>query len=72
MTGFIFDVLGLTQLESNATGPIDEVMSLVLELRAQARLNKDFATSDKIRDGLSAAGVEIKDTREGVSWNIKN
>jgi cysteinyl-tRNA synthetase len=72
MSGFIFEVLGLTTVKSTSNGPIEEVMALVLDLRAQARTNKDFATSDKIRDDLGAAGIEIKDSREGVTWNIKN
>ena len=43
-------------------------MALVLDLRAQARLNKDFATSDKIRDGLKEAGILLKDSKEGTAW----
>ncbi len=37
------------------------VMELVLDLRQQARTNKDWTTSDKIRDGLAAAGIVVKD-----------
>jgi cysteinyl-tRNA synthetase len=45
------------------------VMELVIDLRQQARDNKDWTTSDKIRDGLATAGIVIKDTKEGTSWS---
>jgi cysteinyl-tRNA synthetase len=45
------------------------VMDLVIDLRHQARENKDWTTSDKIRDGLAAAGITIKDGKEGTSWS---
>jgi cysteinyl-tRNA synthetase len=45
------------------------VMDLVIDLRQQARDNKDWTTSDKIRDGLATAGIVIKDTKEGTSWS---
>ncbi len=48
------------------------VMEILLELRADARKNRDFSLSDKIRDQLLDAGIEIKDTKEGASWSIKN
>jgi cysteinyl-tRNA synthetase len=45
-------------------------MALILDMRKEARENKDWATSDKIRDELKAAGVIVKDTKEGVEWRI--
>ena len=51
---------------------LSEVMTILLDLRADARKNKDFALSDKIRDQLLESGIEIKDTKEGASWSIKN
>ncbi len=50
---------------------LDEVMAVLLELRKEARANKDFATSDKIRDLLLQRGIEVKDTKEGVIWSKK-
>ena len=47
-------------------------MTILLKLRDDARNNKDFALSDKIRDSLLGAGIEIKDTRDGVSWSEKS
>ena len=44
-------------------------MDLVLDLRQEARANKDWSTSDKIRDGLANAGIVVKDTKDGTSWS---
>jgi len=69
MKGFVFDVLGLQATESNTDSKLAPVMDLVLDLRQQARTNKDWTTSDKIRDGLAAAGIVVKDGKEGTSWS---
>ena len=45
-------------------------MKLVLNLRTDAKKNKDFATSDKIRNNLKELGITVKDTREGSDWEI--
>ncbi len=44
-------------------------MEVILELRKDARENKDWAASDKIRDKLAEAGITVKDSKEGVSWS---
>lgn len=70
MESFIYDVLGLkNDKESDSSDRLGPVMDLVLELRAQARENKDWGTSDKIRDMLAAAGIVVKDSKEGTTWN---
>lgn len=46
-------------------------VDVLLDLRGRARASKDFATSDVIRDGLANAGVEVRDTPDGVVWEIK-
>ena len=74
---FAFDILGL-QNRSQESGTrsqereeaFGKVMDMVLELRAKAKAEKDWATSDKIRDELAAAGFEIKDTKDGVTWKL--
>jgi cysteinyl-tRNA synthetase len=43
-------------------------MDLVLELRQKARSEKDWPTSDLIRDGLKKAGIEVKDGKDSSSW----
>lgn len=69
---FVFDVLGLKHEESN--GRMDkafsQVMDLVLEMRAKAKTGKDFKLSDEIRDKLLAAGIQIKDSKEGTTWKV--
>ena len=45
-------------------------MKLVLKLRENAKNNKDFETADLIRENLNKAGIQIKDSREGTSWEI--
>jgi cysteinyl-tRNA synthetase len=70
MTAFIHDVLGLKAVaESQNDTRLTPVMDLVIDLRQQARTNKDWTTSDQIRDGLAKAGIVVKDGKEGTSWN---
>lgn len=66
----LFDVLGLQDDDNNSgAGILDNLMGLILDMRSEARARKDFAASDKIRDALTAAGIQIKDGKEGVSWS---
>jgi cysteinyl-tRNA synthetase len=69
MNGFIAGVLGLQPSEESNDSKLAPVMNLVLDLRQQARSNKDWKTSDKIRDGLAAAGIVVKDGKEGTTWS---
>lgn len=71
---FAFDLLGLSD-ERGANNDAREqaygkVVDMVLELRAKAKADKDWATSDKIREALSEAGFEVKDTKDGVTWKL--
>lgn len=73
MRGFVFDVLGLQQVEqSGDTGLVSGIMDLVLDVRARARANKDWATSDAIRDQLAALKINVKDGKDGATWEILN
>ena len=71
---FAFDILGLKAEKSGSNDSREEafgkVVDMVLELRAKAKADKDWATSDKIRDELAAAGFEVKDTKDGVTWKL--
>jgi len=67
--GFIFNVLGLKGNTTNSDAKLNPVMDLVLDLRQEARSKKDWATSDKIRDGLAAAGIEVKDGNNETTWH---
>ena len=53
-------------------GLLDNLMSLLIDLRTNARAQKDFATSDQIRDRLTAAGVALEDRKDGTSWKLDN
>ena len=56
--------------QSADDGLVDVLMNLIIELRANARKNKDFATSDRIRDALKGAGVTLEDRAGGVTgWS---
>jgi cysteinyl-tRNA synthetase len=68
---FVFDIMGL-KLEENskATYALSKVMDLVLELRDKAKSNKDYATSDEIRNKLNDAGIEVKDGKDNTNWTI--
>ncbi len=68
---FVFDILGLKEESEGNTEKMDAVMQLVLDIRSNAKSNKDWATADKIRDDLNAAGIEIMDSKEGSSYKIK-
>ena len=65
---FMEDVLGLKEEEQKDDNQFDEVMQFLIELRQQARENKDFATSDKIRDRLVEMGIQLLDGPKGTNW----
>ena len=69
---FITDILGfIPHKECNTNDLTNEVMELVLQLRGNAKKSKDFDTADLIRDELDKVGIQIKDGREGSSWEVK-
>lgn len=63
--GFITQVLGLEMEKNNDDSKLHSVVNLLIEMRKEARQNKDFATSDKIRNELAAAGIQLKDEKSG-------
>ncbi len=69
---YVFSVLGLRQPEKS--GRSDEVTSelveMILQLRNDAKANRDFHTADRIRDGLSDLGIKVKDRKDGSDWEI--
>lgn len=68
MNAFVFDVLGLQNIEENNNAKLDQTLQVLIELRNQARKAKNFELSDQIRDKLLAEGIELKDGREGTSY----
>jgi cysteinyl-tRNA synthetase len=66
----VFDVLGLQTENTQNENLIDGVMQMVLEQRTLAKQRKDFAASDAIRDQLKVLGIEVKDGKEGSTYQI--
>lgn len=56
------------RLGVEAAGPIEQMLDQLLEARAKARRERDFATADAVRDELAAAGVVVEDTPDGARW----
>jgi len=69
---FVYELLGLKSetIETNDQ-IIDQLMNTILVLRKEAKLNKDWATADRIRDELGKININIKDTKDGVEWNFE-
>ncbi|MCG8575633.1 MAG: cysteine--tRNA ligase [Flavobacteriales bacterium] len=70
MGAMIFDVLGLQTVEAGDNAVLEATMEIIMEIRKNAREQKDWTTSDLIRDKLSDAGINIKDSKEGASWSL--
>lgn len=72
MHTFIFEVLGMVDETKQMAGSevTEGLMRLIIDIRQSARDNKDWTTSDKIRDALKEAGITLKDTKEGVEWRL--
>ena len=75
MKTFLFDILGMKD-ESGAGASDDKsaaykgAVDLLLQVRSQAKANKDWATSDLIRNQLAALGFVVKDTKDGATWSL--
>jgi cysteinyl-tRNA synthetase len=72
MHTFVFEILGLKEEESTGQDLVDNLMQTILEIRQKARENKDWSTSDMIRDNLAKISIKIKDTKEGAEWSIED
>lgn len=59
----------LTTGMENGEKTLDEVISILLDMRKEAREQKNYPLSDTIRDRLLEAGIEVKDTKDGASWS---
>ncbi|MEI2675891.1 MAG: cysteine--tRNA ligase [Chitinophagaceae bacterium] len=68
---FLFDIFGLLEELENNNEKLNGVMELVIDIRKDARGKKDFATSDKIRDALQGVGIQLKDSKDGTSWQAE-
>jgi cysteinyl-tRNA synthetase len=73
LSDFIFTVLGLNNTSSagaNGTEKLKGVVEMLIQMRNEARANKDFALSDEIRDKLQELGIIIKDGKEGTTFSF--
>lgn len=72
MKEFVFDVLGLENEKAggNNNKKLEGVVNMLIEMRNQARANKDFTMSDQIRDQLLAIGIQLKDGKDGTSFTV--
>lgn len=64
----LFEVLGLQEEVGDSNGEVEGLMKIILELRQKSRENKDWSTSDFIRDNLKEVNIVVKDGKEGSSW----
>ena len=72
MHAFVFDVLGLEdeKVSDSSNDKLEGTVNMLIEMRKQARDNKNFALSDQIRDQLIALGIQLKDGKEGTTFSI--
>ena len=72
LKGFVFDVLGLVDAaqENNQSDKLEGVIEMLIEMRNQARADKNWALSDEIRDKLLALGIQLKDGKEGTVFSL--
>jgi cysteinyl-tRNA synthetase len=73
MQSFVFEVLGLQDEKSNGNqnDKLEGMVHMLINMRNEARANKDFAMSDQIRDQLIALGIQLKDGKDGTSFSIQ-
>ena len=72
MQVFVFEILGLENQDSISqnSDKLSNVVGLLIQLRNEARANKDFSTSDKIRDQLAEMGIQLKDGKDGTTFSL--
>ncbi len=75
---YLVDILGIrpegaASQEGNASAmkPYEEAIDLLLQMRADAKAAKDWATSDRIRDRMNEIGFDVKDTKDGWEWSVR-
>jgi cysteinyl-tRNA synthetase len=68
----VFDVLGLKDEKNTDDNKIDGLMQLILQQRSDAKVRKDYAASDAIRDHLKSIGIEVKDGKDGATYSVNS
>jgi cysteinyl-tRNA synthetase len=73
LEGFVKEVLGIESTDNKQdSGKLDGVIEMLIMMRNQARVDKNWALSDEIRDKLLAIGIQLKDSKEGTTYLIQN
>ena len=69
---FLFDILGMKDeaAEAGNGNLVDGLMHIILDIRAAAKANKDWATSDRLRDALKELGITVKDGKDGATYQL--
>jgi cysteinyl-tRNA synthetase len=68
---FVTDILGLLPITESGNNNIEKLMQLLINIRSEAKKQKNYATSDAIRNGLQEAGFALKDEKDGnTSWSM--
>lgn len=71
MHDYLIKVFGLKPIEETTSGKLSDIMQVLIDIRSEAKGKKDFATSDAIRNKLQAAGIQLKDEKDGsVSFSF--
>lgn len=72
INAFVFDVLGLENVtkKDSGTDKLSGAVDILIKLRQEARANKDFVLSDKIRDELASVGIQLKDGKDGTTFSV--
>ena len=72
VSAYVYDILGLkdNRVSEGAGDHLEGLMSLILEIRADSRIKKDWDTSDKIRDTLKELQITVKDGKDDTTWSI--
>lgn len=70
LNAIVFDVLGLQTIEESNNDKLDQTLQVLIDLRNQARKAKNWELSDQIRDQLLEKGIELKDGRDGTSYQL--
>ena len=75
MRRYAFDIPGLRDEKAAGTASgrdyVTPLVEMLLDERLKARAAKDWAASDRIRDGLTAAGIRVKDRKDGTDWELE-
>lgn len=66
--GFLYGILGLQEEKGANAHKQDEIIQILVDIRREAKANKDYATADRIRNRLQEAGVQLKDSKDGTTW----